>query len=119
MLSQSQIEDWDRFPPTFKLGCPHSSDFFAVPTPLGSSSRRFNAPSRVARKGNGKNLATRFAILAALLGSPFANLSPFSFGRQYAMGNYKTSLRQNKPPNAFTLALQSNTRRNNKIGSLS
>jgi len=32
-----------------------------VPTLPGSSLRRFNVSSRVARKGNGKNLATRFA----------------------------------------------------------
>jgi hypothetical protein len=68
-----------------------------VPTLPGSSSRRFNVSSRVARKGNGKNLATglrsAFGSPPWFLGSPFANLPPFSFGRQYAMENYKTSLR--------------------------
>lgn len=36
-----------------------------VPTLPGSSSRRFNVSSRVARKGTGKNLATRRDLLSA------------------------------------------------------
>ena len=64
-----------------------------MPTFPSSSSGRFNVPSKVARKGNGKNLATRKHLLTAPY--PFAALPPFSFGRQYAMENYKTSLRRN------------------------
>ena len=44
-----------------------------------------------------------------LLCSPLANLPPFSFGRQYAMGNYKTSLRHNDSSNSSSPPIHANT----------
>jgi hypothetical protein len=82
-----------------------SSPFHAEPEQCrrlpGSSSRRFNGPSRVARKGNGKNLATRGGLFWQSL---FVHRLP-TYRRSPSVGNTRwetTKHRYGSPINTFT-----------------